>query len=164
MKFFATVVALAAAAAVSVQAECASQAVVDSCLATTGASLSACAFGDFTCQCQAQSSVVACYDSCPDDDVNKNLKTLADSTKQNFCGHATAMESLSSATHIQTTASVATVSGSASNQPKATGSASAAAKSSSSSEDDDSSSADSKRPALTTAAAVAALVFAAHAY
>ncbi|KAJ1659836.1 hypothetical protein IWQ61_001146 [Dispira simplex] len=93
MKFVAATLTLLAAAAVHVQAECESQAVVDSCLTTTMAAYKTCDFGDFKCQCDAYSQVVSCYDSCPNDSENQSKKASENATKENYCQHAAVQSS-----------------------------------------------------------------------
>ncbi|KAJ1922914.1 hypothetical protein IWQ60_006215 [Tieghemiomyces parasiticus] len=149
MKSFAAPIALLALAAGRVQAECSTQAVVDSCLQTTNSAFNACAFGDFQCQCTTYSSVVACYDGCPDDQTNMSAKTLAQGSLQNYCGHASAQASVSAAT--QTTASAMTATGAASTK------AASATHTSTSADDgqDDTSAGQSIQPAAFALGAVA---------
>ncbi|KAJ1960016.1 hypothetical protein IWQ62_004389 [Dispira parvispora] len=93
MKFVTAALTLLAVAAVHVQADCESQAVVDSCLTTTMAAYKTCDFGDFKCQCDAYTQVVSCYDSCPDDSENQSKKASENSTKENYCQHAAVQSS-----------------------------------------------------------------------
>ncbi|KAJ1898957.1 hypothetical protein LPJ66_002422 [Kickxella alabastrina] len=46
---------------------CAAQNIVERCLSAQGLMFDQCEYSDWACKCQAQTSLVSCYNNCPDD-------------------------------------------------------------------------------------------------
>ncbi|OLN85573.1 hypothetical protein CCHL11_05861 [Colletotrichum chlorophyti] len=67
MKFFLPVALLVAAVAAQDEVKCDAAPIVEACLTSENAKVSACGVSDYDCLCAAHQAVATCYNNCPND-------------------------------------------------------------------------------------------------
>lgn len=94
MKFLLPITLLATAAAAQSTAACPAQNIVDSCLGTTKPTADDCGPSDYDCLCKAWTTILGCYDNCP----NSADRTGVVNTKQAYCQYVTTSTTAAAAT------------------------------------------------------------------
>ncbi|KAJ1958280.1 hypothetical protein EC988_000395 [Linderina pennispora] len=72
---------------------CAAQHVLNNCLNTQGLMLGACAYSDWACKCEAQKTIVSCFNSCPGDET----RTAQEGQVKVFCNASKSVSTSASA-------------------------------------------------------------------
>ncbi|GAP84506.1 putative GPI anchored serine-threonine rich protein [Rosellinia necatrix] len=103
-----SVAVLAVSATAQTTSACGAQSIVDACLETTQSYLSQCGTQDFACLCEKYTTIMTCFNNCPNDD----RRYATDSQRQLYCANASAFPSTTT-----TTANTATQTGATESSP-----------------------------------------------